>query len=279
MKHTKEGEFHADLDDILRELDSKAPPTAGRTHTSAEDPDEFFDRLLRHCGVQEEVANRWTKDAWSSRKSIGSSRNALRHYAKNVVRTGWKAEELPEQHPWKKFPFSLNRSDVRGSKTDSPNKEEEELFPSRIPEVSVDYPEPLSLPGWKNLPSSENRDPRLSELITGLRIASVVHGPRVSLDAWWAIPPGEDACALSLELWGPDAERFLAGEGGSPGKAMHRWVRRPLERFLGDTSIASVWVDVSTPRRKGVRLFLFLRSESLGNATDMETLDRSDRYF
>lgn len=279
MKGAKEDDFHTDLEDILRELDSVAPATVGRTHTSAEHPDEFLNRLVRHCGVEEQAPTRWTKDAWSSRKSITSSRNALRHYAKSVVRTSWKTEELPERHPRKKFPFSLYKSDAKENQTNSSNREEEELFPDRVQVASVDYPDPLFLPGWKHLPSSVHRDPRLSELITGLRIASVIHGPRVSLDAWWAIPPGEDACALSLDIWGEDADRFLAGEGGSPGKALHRWVRRPLERFLGDTSIASVWVDVSTPRRKGVRLFLFLRSESLGNANDMEILDRSDRYF
>lgn len=266
MNDAADAAFFRDLDNLVREIDAEAAPqmTEGASDETRSEP-----------------TSRSTREAWFARIRMNQNRAALRRYARQVTSVLWNEDSTPENHAGKKIPFSLNKADVSGLKQLQKTcliKGEEDLFPRQTQSVSLDFPEEVLLPRWKDLPGTEHRCPYLAEIVTGLRIASVFQGDDASLASWWSAEVDEDACALSVDLRGDDASRFLIGERGSAAAAVKRRVRRPLERFLGDANLGAVWTDIAEGDQPRVRLFLFVRSGSLGSAADAIEMDRSDRY-
>ncbi|HEU0153308.1 MAG TPA: hypothetical protein VFQ84_08190 [Arenimonas sp.] len=274
-----EGAFFADLEALLEEMDSEPMSPATKARSSSQVSGKAVEAVCRSLGMEEPPTPRCTRDAWSARMRLSNSRNVLRWCAQQVVQLEWDAGAAPGPILRKKAPFSLVIKGYSEPTRNDSKKGEEDFFPQTIPVQRLDALGPVWLPSWKNVAREEREIPGLGELIAGLQIASVIHGEKASLESWWSGLPGDDACALSIDLRGRQALRFYSGEGDGPRSMFRRSFRRRLERVLGETSMAAAWADIGSEKVPGVRLFLFLRSQSTGNAVDREVCDRSDRYF
>jgi hypothetical protein len=207
----------------------------------------------------------------ASRNRIYKNWLLFRKFSKQVTLLAWE----------EKFPFlhKVITTEDSSSFKDLP-EEQEEVHP-RTTGRFEELPGPVmcKLPAWNKLPSASDRSPELTEIITGARFASVSLDGELDAGRWLLDLPGSEVCCLSIDLHGDAAKRFLRGENGNVGAALHRSLRRRLERDLGDLAIAAIWVRPTSESEDDVRVFLLLRSGDTTNARCMGDWDQGKRHF
>jgi len=226
-------------------------------------------------------------EAWRARSRVQCNMETIRDYSRRLIELAW-GEAAPDGQgrEGKKFPSSYKAITTFSNRTNKRIKEETKkteragLLHPVTPERtwSLDRPMRMNLPEWKRLPGKHERSPEITEIITGLRFGSVAFGESACLDRWFSAVPGEDTCCLSIDLHGDAADRFLAGEKGEVGAALHRGLRRRLERDMGDLAMGAFWIRPHGSPRDHVRLFLVIRASCMKAARDVEWVDRGMRF-
>ena len=227
---------------------------------------------------------RWTWDAFQARRRILADKAVIREASRRVCCLSWKTGASPGLiAAGKNFPLldrALNSSSSRAVVT-SNKKKEASSIPTRVGQFQIQNipaPNVPKLPAWKKLPAANERDPELREVIAGMRFASVACDGSLTVERWLHELPGSEVAFLSFDICAEAAERFLSGEQGAVGVALHRKFLRRLQSVLGDVSMSAIWTRPPDGRPGAVRVFLMLRSKHTGRARDVEELDRSNRY-
>jgi hypothetical protein len=223
---------------------------------------------------------RLTWEAFSARNRIRRNKKTIREFSRRVWTLRWKLDSTPGLDPWgKKFPFLHKDITTITNKEEIDNKkiEAQEVLP-RPHLLTLRQPMFTKLPAWKRLPAEAKRPREIQEIIAGARFTSIAFSGDVTPSNWWSEIPGHEVCCLSIDLPSDAASRFLAGEHGDVGAALHRNIIRRLDRDLGGVEVAAVWVRPPEDPSAAVRLFLMIRAMCKSNLQDVEVVDRCKRF-
>lgn len=223
---------------------------------------------------------RWTLAGIYAYHAIRRNRLAILAARSRVFSLKWEEEAHSGSSTAKKFPFPFNRIDKLKKKKANDIKEEREVFHPHTSEhlSSVTTLMLPKLPLWSKLPAQRSRSSELQEVIAGARFASIAQGDDASLDSWCFGNDGDDVCCVSIELAGNAAERFLQGEKGDIGAALHRGFRRRLERDLGFVAMGAIWTR-STTEPNSITIFMMIRAPGQSRGSDVADLDTSNRFY
>lgn len=222
---------------------------------------------------------RWTYDGLRAHHYIRQRRKAMLDARSRVLPLDWDHSELSGAETMaRNFPsFVKSLGNLEEDEANALNEEQELFHPGSRSGASVLATPWTSLPSWRKLPGVAKRSLELQELVSGARFASVAHEDG-DLRSWFWKPVGDNVCSISIELPEDAAQRFLAGERGDVGAAIHRSFRRRLERLLGPVALAAVWVRPPA-RPQAVTVFLMIRREMATSGWATEELRRSRRFY